>query len=94
MKDLPEKMSLQSYLMWLSKDEAYKVKIPNFFPEGSKKALSVILGKAKDSTLKVWESTGKRLYTAYKKRPTNRLRFALRNWGFAVTKDRNELVTL
>lgn len=94
MAELPKKMTLQAYIIWLGKEESKKVSLPNFFPNGVTRTINVLKGRAKPSSVKRWESFGKRMYGAYKKRPTNRIRYALKNWGFAVYKSKKEKMTL
>lgn len=66
--DLPKKMSLKKYTMWINQPKAKRSNIP----------LLCTLTNIKQN------SFGARNYAQFKKNPTPKRAIALRNWGFDV----------
>jgi len=87
---VPEKLSLVVYLNWVNTPQAKSVSQPNFFPNGVIRTINILKGKANEPSVKKWRSFGARHYAQYLSNPTARRRYALKNWGYAVTKLKTE----
>ena len=93
MAELPKRMTVGRYLQWMSDPNSKKASEKDFFPNGVRRTLNILRGKASKESVNKWKSFGKRHYAQYKKNPTSVRRYAIRNWGFALPKSKKEKFT-
>lgn len=83
-------MSVREYKRWIEDSESRDASLPEFFGKGTKRTLNVLKGNARKESVLKREAFLSRHFAEYCRNPTFRRRVAIRNWGFALGKARNE----
>lgn len=87
-------MAVAEFKAWISTRESRKASEPKKRSALFARTLAILKGNGTMPSILKRRAFIARHFAQYKRDPTNKRRYAIRNWGFALSKNINERVTV